>query len=133
MMIDNILISFASGMPAPILFSMYTDTASYSEWKHNRRATGLIMSASTMAQKLGLTVGAALLGWLLGAYGFKANTDQTGDTINIIVMMISIIPAAGSFIVATLMMFYKLDTETMNNIELELQQRRELAGETAVE
>ncbi|MEN8122625.1 MAG: MFS transporter, partial [Bacteroidota bacterium] len=83
----NIIVSLASGPPAPILFAMYTDTASFSEWKNNRRATGLIMSASTMAQKFGFTIGAALAGYILAIYGFKANTTQTPDSVKGIILM----------------------------------------------
>ena len=123
----NIIVSLASGPPAPILFAMYTDTASYSEWKNKRRATGLIMSASTMAQKFGLTVGVAIAGWLLAAYGFKANTTQTEEAGYAILLMVSLIPAVGSFLVAGVMSFYKLDNETMDKIEGELLARRELS------
>ena len=121
----NIIVSLASGPPAPILFAMYTDTASYSEWKNNRRATGLIMSASTMAQKFGLTIGAALAGWILAYYGFKANTTQTTEAAFGILLMVSLIPAAGSFIVAGIMSFYQLDNKTMDKIESDLKARRE--------
>ena len=121
----NIIVSLASGPPAPILFAMYTDTASYSEWKNKRRATGLIMSASTMAQKFGLTVGVALAGWLLAVYGFKANSTQTAESLYGIILMVSLIPATGSFLVAGVMAFYKLDGNTMNKIENELVIRRE--------
>lgn len=123
----NIIVSLASGPPAPILFAMYTDTASYSEWKNNRRATGLIMSASTMAQKFGLTIGAALAGWILAYYGFKANTTQTTDAAFGILLMVSLIPAAGSFIVAGIMSFYQLDNKTMDKIESDLKARREIS------
>jgi len=120
----NIIVSLASGPPAPILFAMYTDTASYSEWKNNRRATGLIMSASTMAQKFGFTIGAALAGWILAAYGFVANTTQTSESVFGIILMVSLIPAAGSFLVAGVMSFYKLDNKTMESIEKDLLERR---------
>jgi GPH family glycoside/pentoside/hexuronide:cation symporter len=123
----NIIFSLASGPPAPILFAMYTDTASYSEWKNNRRATGLIMSASTMAQKFGLTIGAALAGWILAYYGFKANTTQTTESAFGILLMVSLIPAAGSFIVAGIMSFYQLDNKTMDKIESDLKARREIS------
>ena len=127
----NIIASIASGPPAPILFAMYTDTASYSEWKNGRRATGLIMSASTMAQKFGFTIGAALAGWILAYYGFKANTEQTAESTFGILLMVSLIPATGSFLVATVMSFYKLDNKTMDKIELELEERRAQEEQTA--
>ena len=124
----NIIVSLAMGPPAPILFAMYTDCASYSEWKNKRRATGLVMSASTMAQKFGLTIGVALAGWLLSAYGFKANTVQTEDAVFGIILMFSLIPAAGSVIAGGLMALYMLDEPKMIAIELELKERRELSG-----
>ena len=124
MFVLQILFSFTAGPPAPIIFSMYTDCASYSEWKNGRRATGLVMSASTMAQKFGWTIGGALAGWLLALYGFKANIIQSSDTIYGIILMMSLIPAAGSLMAAGLMYFYKLDNKTMYQIEEELKNRR---------
>ncbi len=127
----QILGSFAAGPTAPIVFAMYTDCADYSEWKKGRRATGLVMSASTMAQKFGWTIGGALAGWLLAYFGFKANVVQTENSIHGIVLMMSLIPAAGSFIAALLMYFYKLDDKTMKQIETDLNARRAAGGGAA--
>ncbi len=124
MYIFQILGSFAAGPTAPIIFAMYTDCADYSEWKKGRRATGLVMSASTMAQKFGWTIGGALAGWLLAYFGFKANVEQTENSIKGIVLMMSLIPAIGSLIAAGLMYFYQLDDKTMKQIEADLNARR---------
>ncbi len=124
MYVFQILGSFAAGPTAPIVFAMYTDCADYSEWKKGRRATGLVMSASTMAQKFGWTIGGALAGWLLAIFGFKANVIQSAESIKGIVLMMSLIPAAGSLLAGSLMYFYKLDDETMKQIEFDLNKRR---------
>ncbi len=124
MFVLQVLVNFTNGPTAPIVFAMYTDCADYSEWKNGRRATGLVMSASTMAQKFGWTIGGALAGWLLAAYSFKANTVQSPDTIHGIRLMISFIPAVGSVLAAVFMLFYKLDDKTMYKIEAELNNRR---------
>jgi GPH family glycoside/pentoside/hexuronide:cation symporter len=124
MYILQILGSFAAGPTAPIVFAMYTDCADYSEWKKGRRATGLVMSASTMAQKFGWTIGGALAGWLLAIFGFKANVVQTEESVKGIVLMMSLIPAAGSLIAAVMMYFYQLDDKTMKQIETDLNARR---------
>ncbi len=50
---------------------MYADTADYGEWKNGRRATGLVFSAATFAQKMGWAVGGALAGYLLEVGGFS--------------------------------------------------------------
>lgn len=85
------------------------------------------MSASTMAQKFGWTIGGALAGWLLSSFGFKANVEQTEESIKGIVLMMSLIPAIGSLIAAVLMYFYQLDDKTMKQIEIDLNTRREIA------
>jgi len=126
MFVLQILGSFAAGPTAPIVFAMYTDCADYSEWRKGRRATGLVMSASTMAQKFGWTIGGALAGWMLAAYGFKANVAQSAETVKGIILMMSLIPAGGSICAAILMYFYKLDDKTMFEIEQELNERRAL-------
>lgn len=123
--IMQVIISLVMGPMSPIIWAMYTDTADYSEWKNGRRATGLVMSASTMAQKFGWTIGGALAGWILAAYGFVANQDQNPETLKGIRLMISIIPAICALIGGAAMLFYKLDEETMKGIEAELIQRRE--------
>ena len=68
----NIIGGFASGPVSPLIWALYADTADYSEWKTGRRATGLVFSAGTFAQKMGWTVGGSLAGlparllWLPG-------------------------------------------------------------------
>jgi glycoside/pentoside/hexuronide:cation symporter, GPH family len=125
MFVLQTVISFASGPIAAIMWAMYADTADYSEYKTGRRATGLVFSASTMAQKLGWTIGGALAGWLLAAFGFQANTAQTAEAQHGIRLLISLIPAVGAVISLCFMFFYKLDEPTMHTIENELRARRE--------
>jgi GPH family glycoside/pentoside/hexuronide:cation symporter len=120
----QVLISFVMGPMSPILWSMYTDAADYSEWKYGRRATGLVMSASTMAQKLGWTIGGSVAGWLLAAFGFQANMAQSVEAISGIKLMMSFIPAIGGIVGALVMLLYKLDNKTMKQIEEELEERK---------
>ena len=118
------MVSFCAGIVFPLLWSMYADTADYSEYKTGRRATGLVFSASSMSQKLGWTLGGAITLWLLAFYGFQANVDQSPETIKGIKYMISIIPAVGALLSGAFMYFYKLDDKTMAKIEKELAERK---------
>jgi GPH family glycoside/pentoside/hexuronide:cation symporter len=120
------MISFCAGIIFPLLWSMYADTADYSEWKTGRRATGLVFSASSMSQKLGWTLGGSITLWLLGYFGFKANVDQNPETINGIKYMLSFIPAIGALVSGIFMYFYKLDEKTLKIIETDLEQRRKV-------
>jgi GPH family glycoside/pentoside/hexuronide:cation symporter len=117
-------INFFFGSTAPLIFAMYTDTVDYSEWKTGRRATGLVMSASTMAQKFGWAIGGALTLFILAAFNFKPNTEQTSGTIGGIVAMLSWVPALASVIAGTLMLFYPLSKSRMKTIVDDLNDRR---------
>ena len=123
--VTQFLISLCAGITFPLLWSMYADAADYSEWKTQRRATGLIFSASSMSQKFGWTIGGALAGWLLGYYGFQANVAQTETAQNGIRMMLSFIPAIGTIIAAGFMFIYPLNEKMMVNISAELATWRE--------
>jgi GPH family glycoside/pentoside/hexuronide:cation symporter len=120
----NLIFSFSFGPVSVLQWAMYTDAADYSEWKNGRRATGLVMAASLFALKLGLTVGGALVGWLLSYYGFVANQEQTVETLSGIVSLMSVFPAVFGVIGGLIMMFYPLTNERMVAIEADLRSRR---------
>lgn len=121
---SHVIISFILGPTAPLIWAMYADTADYSEWKAGRRATGLVFSAATFAQKLGWAIGGALTGWLLAYFGFVANVAQTDAAQDGIRLMMSIIPAIGGLLAAAAIWFYSLDEKMMENIEVDLAKRR---------
>ena len=125
MFLLQIIGSFTGGPLTPLLWAMYADTADYSEWKNGRRATGLVFSASTMSQKIGWAIGTAVAGMLLSWFGFEANVAQSEEVRTGLRMLMSIIPGAAGIVAIALMVFYKLDEETMQKIETELAERRE--------
>ncbi len=123
-LIFQTIISINAGIIFPLVWSMYADTADYSEWKHGRRATGLVFSAASMSQKLGASLGIALAGWLLSWYGYQPNVEQTQTTLTGIRMMLSIYPAIGALLAAAFMFIYPLKESLLEKIEDELAQRR---------
>lgn len=120
----NLFVSFFFGTVSVLQWAIYTDTADYSEWKNKRRATGLVMSASLFALKLGLTLGGAIVGWILAYYGFEANQVQTPETMDGIVLLLSIYPAIFGILGGILMIFYPLTNKLMIKIEEDLIARR---------
>lgn len=119
---------FAAFMPV-LIFSMLGDAADYSEWKHNRRATGLFYSAGTFIQKTGGGFAGALVLIVLGSYGY-VGTDPTtiSQSIEGMILLMSWIPAAFAFISIALLIVYPLNTKRMSEIEADLIARREQAG-----
>ena len=111
--IINILIGIFSAMAFPLIWAMYGDVSDYSELKTRRRATGLIFSSSSMSQKLGWTIGGAISGWILAAFGFIANEVQSDESVLGIRLMISVFAAVGVLISIAIMYFYPLTEKFM--------------------
>jgi GPH family glycoside/pentoside/hexuronide:cation symporter len=120
----NILFSLASGPAMPLLWSMLSDTADYSEWKNHRRATGLAFSALTFSQKSGFALGGIVVMSMLSVFGFVANSQQTDLSLTGIKLAMSMVPALMAFIGFVLLFFYPLSDVKVNEISLELENRK---------
>ena len=121
----NILIGISSAIVFPLIWAMYGDVSDYSELKTGHRATGLIFSSSSMSQKLGWTIGGAISGWILAAFGFVANEAQTPESIMGIRLMISIFAAIGVLISVAIMYFYPLTEKYMKEeVAVKLEEAR---------
>lgn len=120
----NILAKFTYAPAVPLLWTMLADTADYAEWKFHRRATGLVFSAATFAQKAGWGIGGALAGWILALFSFVPNVEQTPESLNGIKLMISVIPGLLYMSCAILLYFYAIDQKTCQMMEDELRERR---------
>jgi len=125
----HILASLAGGPTPVLLWAMYADTADYSEWKNNRRATGLIFAAATFSQKLGCAVGSAMTGFALDFFEYVAPLEgieqpQSETTLRGLVLMMSLIPAAFFLMSAICLAFYGINEQTLSTIESDLARKR---------
>ncbi|MEO6004788.1 MAG: MFS transporter [Opitutus sp.] len=116
----NVIGQFAAGPTPAIIWSLYADTADYGQWKFGRRATGLIFSATVFAQKVGLAIGSAMIGWLLSYFGFVANAEQTPRAFQGIVLLFSLLPGIFGLLSGLAILLYKLDEPTVKRIEGDL-------------
>jgi GPH family glycoside/pentoside/hexuronide:cation symporter len=120
MFLFQALCNLAIGPAMAMMWSMYADTADYSEWKTGRRATGLIYSSANFAQKFGWSIGGAIAGYLLAYFGFVANAPVTTETENGVKILFAIMPAFWSVIAVIALLFYKLDEQKVIEINQEL-------------
>jgi len=120
MFVFQALCNFAVGPAMAMMWSMYADTADYSEWKNGRRATGLIYSSANFAQKFGWSIGGAIAGYLLAYFGFVANAPLTPDTEKGVRILFSFMPAIWSLIAVIALFFYNLDEDKVKKINIEL-------------
>lgn len=119
------LTSIAAGVVLPLLWSMYADIVDYEEFRSGRRPTGLILSSSSMSQKLGWAFGGAVTGWLLTAFHYDQSAAvQSADAVYGVRLMMSWLPAAGSLLATAAILLYPLNEKRMNRIADALNQRR---------
>lgn len=129
----QILHGFFYGITIPLLWAMIADVADYSEWKNNRRATAIIFSAMMVGLKVGLSIGSALLAWVLGFYGYVTKEvamasellTQPESAIHGTKMLVSILPAIPFLMSVALLFYYEINKEMEVQIESDLKERRD--------
>jgi Na+/melibiose symporter-like transporter len=124
---SQILHGFFYGITIPLLWAMIADVADYSEWKNNRRATAIIFSAMMVGLKGGLSIGSALLTWILGLYDYVPQSDavQSDTAILGTKLLVSIYPSIPFLIGVGLLFFYEINKTMEDKIETDLSTRRE--------
>lgn len=113
-----------AGINATLYWALVADTADFAEWKFGVRTTGIIFSATTSSQKAGMGIGAAFAGWLLTHFGYVANTVQSAESIHGILLLNSLIPAAGLLFLAALFTWYGLNENLCKTMREDLAARR---------
>lgn len=120
---------FMSGINATLFWALVADTADYAEWRFNVRTTGIIFSATTCAQKIGMGIGASLAGKVLSDFGYVANVVQSPHAIQGILLLMSVVPAIGFLVVAAIFSVYGLTDPVCNGIRHDLAERRSARAE----
>ena len=115
-----IIWGFTFNMATPLLWAKMADAVDYGQYKTGVRITGMIYSSIIFFIKLGVAVGGASAGWLLSGYGYQADTAQTPETLNGILLSFTIFPAIGSIAVAIVMRWYTLDSARVDEIHMQL-------------
>ncbi|MFJ7975781.1 MFS transporter [Peribacillus sp. NPDC096379] len=90
--------------------SMLAETVEYGEWKTGIRTDGLIFSAASVGGKIGSSLGAGLIGWILGFAGYVAGGGaQHSGVITSIKMMYIHIPMGISLIMLVFLIMFNLE------------------------
>ncbi len=120
----SILFNFAWGVTMPLPWAMMGDVADYSEWKNNRRATGIVFAGIVVGLKVGMAIGGFLAGKLLSLYGYVSNVEQTARSLKGIRLTVSIYPAIAIIICIIFLFIYSINRKTELQMQDELAERR---------
>jgi GPH family glycoside/pentoside/hexuronide:cation symporter len=122
--VSTVLCEFFGMIVIIMFFAMLGDTADYNEWRHGRRATGIIYAAGSVALKTGFAFGGLIMGGILGAFGYQANVEQTARSLCGISLAATLVPGLLFCLAAVPMLFYPLNSAKLEEIKLELERRR---------
>ncbi|MBN1114471.1 MAG: MFS transporter [Oligoflexia bacterium] len=117
------LFSFITAPTGAIMFAMYTDIGAYVRYKTGSACDGLVMSAGSLSQKFGWTVGGSLAGILLGLAGYQANVTQPEAALEIMKKMMSWYGMVPCLLGAISMLFYSLNDKKVKEIQAQLDAR----------
>lgn len=124
MFIINLLKNAAYSVTIPLLWAMMGDVADFSEWKNNRRATGLCFAGIVFALKAGLGLGGLVCGAIMDAFGYVADQAQTTEALFGIRLSASVVPGVIFFICAMILLFYPITKKMNLTMQGELEDRR---------
>ena len=102
------LASYFHMIVIPLMFAFVADTADYGEKLSGKKTMGMAYSVNLFAIKMGLAVGGAMAGWILGWSGYKPNVEQSELAVTGIYVCLAVIPAVMAAGVLVLMRNYRL-------------------------
>jgi len=122
-MVLYFLLNILHQIPSPLHWSLMADVDDYGEWKTGLRIEGILFSAGTLGQTLGMGLGSASVGWMLGAAGFVSggNAVQSPQVVSMIEFLFIAFPFGLALINMAIMYFYRLDT-LYEQVEADLSQ-----------
>jgi len=115
----------ASGMAMAMPFSVLSDSVDYGEWKNGVRAAGFLTAiGAAFCLKAGSGLGGALPAWIMQAYGYVPNAEQTPQSLQGIELSCIWLPALFFALAAVPVWFYKKYELLEPQIHSDLEQRR---------
>lgn len=105
------------------------DTCDYSEYKSGVKATGMLLSATSFCNKVGLGIGSAVTGIVLVLAKYDGALEKQSDyTVRVEQLTIAIVPIVLTIIVTICLFLCNIDKE-MPAVREGLKKRREVMGE----
>ncbi|WEF29967.1 MFS transporter [Klebsiella aerogenes] len=130
----NVAFSFIQNLTTPLQWTMFSDVVDYEEHRSGRRLDGLVFSTALFAIKFGLALGGAVVGWVLGFVDYIPNAlNQSATVLGTINALFTLVPSALFIVMALLLMLYKLNSRTADEIARELARKRQPAAKNTAD
>ena len=86
------LINFIVDLQGPVFWSAISEAVDYGQVKNGKRVAGLAFGGISFCQKMGMSLGAGIVGVLLTYYHYQPDVVQSAFTLNGIALMLTVIP-----------------------------------------
>lgn len=104
-------------------WALVPQAITYGEWKTGKRENGIVNAIVGFFFKFGMALGGVVPGYVLAAFGFVANHQQTARSLFGIRMTTTIIPIIVTILAMIVFAFYRLTDEKVEKMNEEIQQR----------
>ena len=111
------LINFIVDLQGPVFWSIISEAVDYGEVKSGRRVAGMAFGGISFAQKMGMSLAAGVVGWLLTYYHYEADKVQSAFTLNGIALLLTVIPGFFHLGMGLLMYKYRITDQVYNEIK----------------
>jgi len=99
------LINFIVDLQGPVFWSIIPEAVDYGQVKIGKRVAGMAFGGISFCQKMGMSLAAGMVGWLLTYYKYQPDVVQSAFTLNGIALLLTVIP--GVFHLAMGLLMYK--------------------------
>jgi GPH family glycoside/pentoside/hexuronide:cation symporter len=126
------LINFIVDLQGPVFWSIISEAVDYGQLKSGKRVAGMAFGGVSFAQKMGMSLAAGLVGWLLMYFKYQPDVVQSTFTLTGIALLLTVIPGVFHLGMGLLMFRYKITDATYNRIKEDLaaQGKIVIAGES---
>ncbi|WP_439130088.1 MFS transporter [Polaribacter sp.] len=114
------ILSFVVDLHAPVFWSAIAEAVDYGHAESGKRVSGLSFGGISFAQKFGMGIAGAAVGYLLDFFGYIPDTVQSETALLGLALMLTIIPGVFHVIMGLLMFRYKITDSYYQTIKAKL-------------
>jgi GPH family glycoside/pentoside/hexuronide:cation symporter len=114
------ILSFVVDLHAPVFWSAIAEAVDYGQAKSGQRVSGLAFGGISFAQKAGMGIAGAAVGYLLDFFGYIPDGVQSETALLGIALMLTVIPGVFHTIMGSLMFRYKITDSYYEKIKLKI-------------
>ncbi len=114
------LINFIVDLQGPVFWSIISEAVDYGQVESGRRVAGMAFGGVSFAQKMGMSLAAGMVGWLLTYFHYQADQVQTVFTLRGIALLLTVIPGVFHLGMGLLMYKYRITDQYYNEVKAKL-------------